>query len=199
MRNPLKILAVPGSVRASSFNRGLLVAARNIDPSEIEIEIYEGLGELPIFSQDLEGENMPARASELDRALRNADAVLIATPEYTGSIPGGLKNLLDWAARPFGNGAFQGKPTAIIGASPGQYGAARSVEMTKNILGALGATPADILMATFGGPTVVLIPGVALGLLPSDNMTALSIPGPTGVGVLALASIGLIRRRREQA
>ena len=139
MRNPLKILAVPGSVRASSFNRGLLVAARNIGQSEIEIEIYEGLGELPIFSQDLEGENMPARASELDRALRNADAVLIATPEYTGSIPGGLKNLLDWAARPFGNGAFQGKPTAIIGASPGQYGAARSVEMTTKIVGALGA------------------------------------------------------------
>ena len=139
MRNPLKILAVPGSVRASSFNRGLLVAARNIDPSEIEIEIFEGLGELPIFSQDLEGENMPARASELDRALRNADAVLIATPEYTGSIPGGLKNLLDWASRPVGNGAFQGKPTAIIGASPGQYGAARSVEMTTKIVGALGA------------------------------------------------------------
>ena len=140
MRNPLKILAVPGSVRASSFNRGLLVAARNIDSSEFEIEIYEGLAELPIFSQDLEGENTPARASELDTALRNADAVLIATPEYSGSIPGGLKNLLDWGSRPFGNGAFQGKPTAIIGTSPGQYGAARSVEMTKNIVRGLGAT-----------------------------------------------------------
>ncbi len=140
MRNPLKILAIPGSVRASSLNRGLLVAAKNVDPSEFEIEIYEGLAELPIFSQDLEGENTPAQASELDSALRNADAVLIATPEYNGSIPGGLKNLLDWGSRPVGKGAFQGKPTAIIGASPGQYGAARSVEMTTKILGALGAT-----------------------------------------------------------
>lgn len=140
IRNPLKILAVPGSVRANSFNRALLVAAKNIDPSEFEIEIYEGLAELPIFSQDLEGENIPAQASELDRALRNADAVLIATPEYNGAIPGGLKNLLDWGSRPVGKGAFQGRPTAIIGTSPSPYGAARSVEMTAQILGALGAT-----------------------------------------------------------
>ena len=135
----LKILAIPGSVRAASFNRGLLVAARDLDLPGFEIEIYDGIGDLPIFSQELEGENRPARATELDTAVREADAVLIATPEYSGSIPGGLKNLLDWGSRPSGNGAFMGKPTAIIGASPGQYGAARSVEMTAKILAALGA------------------------------------------------------------
>ena len=135
----LKILAIPGSVRAASFNRGLLVAARELDLPGFEIEIYDGIADLPIFSQDLEGENRPARAIELDTAVREADAVLIATPEYSGAIPGGLKNLLDWGSRPPGNGAFMGKPTAVIGASPGQYGAARSVEMTTKILGALGA------------------------------------------------------------
>ena len=135
----LKVLAIPGSVRAASFNRGLLVAAKDLDLPGFEIEIYDGIGELPIFSQELEGVNRPTLATELDTAVREADAVLIATPEYSGSIPGGLKNLLDWGSRPPGNGAFRGKPTAIIGASPGQYGAARSVEMTTKILGALGA------------------------------------------------------------
>ena len=137
--NKLKILAIPGSVRAASFNRGLLVAARDTDLPGFEIEIYDGIGDLPIFSQELEGENRPTLATELDTAVREADAVLISTPEYSGSIPGGLKNLLDWGSRPPGNGAFMGKPTAIIGASPGQYGAARSVEMTTKILAALGA------------------------------------------------------------
>ena len=134
-----KILAIPGSVRAGSFNRELLEAAKQIAPSEYEIEIYDGLAHLPIFSRDLEGENIPQQALELDRAVRNADALLISTPEYNGSIPGGLKNLLDWGSRPHGNGSLLGKPTAVIGGSPGQYGAARAVEATAGVLRAAGA------------------------------------------------------------
>ena len=135
----LKILAIAGSVRKGSFNRALLETTKTIDPSRYEVEIYDGLARLPIFSQDLERENIPLQATELDSIVRNADAVLIATPEYNGSIPGGLKNLLDWGSRPYAHGAFKGMPTAVIGASPGRYGAARSVEMTTNILSAIGA------------------------------------------------------------
>jgi len=139
----LRILAISGSVRSGSFNRGLLQAAKALDLPDVEIEIYDGIAELPIFSEELEGANRPAAAIELDEAVRNADAVLIATPEYNGSLPGGLKNLLDWGSRPYANGAFIKKPTAVIGASAGQYGAARAVKATAEIVTHMGASVLD--------------------------------------------------------
>ena len=133
----IKILAIPGSVRTNSFNRGLLEGAKALNLPNFEIDIYDGIAELPIFSEDREGENLPVLVAELDAAIRNADAVLISTPEYNGSLPGGLKNLLDWGSRPRKDAAFNGKPVAVIGASPTPYGAARSVESTNRILNEL--------------------------------------------------------------
>ena len=135
----LKILTISGSVRKDSVNSNLLRTARKISTDKFEFNSYENLANLPIFSQDLEGENIPDAAFELGKAVLETDAVLISTPEYNGSIPGGLKNLLDWGSRPYGQGAFNGKVVAVVGASPSLYGASRAVEMTSNILEAMSA------------------------------------------------------------
>ena len=134
----LKILAIADSLRRGSFNKTLLNAAKDVAQDDFDISIYEGLGELPFFNQDLEGENLPESVVALNKAIVDADAVLISTPEYSGATPGVLKNLLDWGARPGGSGAFTGKSTAVIGASPTQYGASRSVDMTSKIVEAIG-------------------------------------------------------------
>jgi chromate reductase len=135
----LKILAIPGRLRAASLNQGLLASAQELRVEGVSIELYSGTAGLPIFSEELEGANRPQPATDLDSAIRNADAVLIATPEYNGSLPGGLKNLLDWGSRPYAQGAFAHKPVAVIGASMGQYGAARAVQTTAGILSHMGA------------------------------------------------------------
>ncbi len=135
----LKILTISGSVRKDSVNSALLKTARKISTDKFDFDSYEDLADLPIFNQDIEGENIPDAVFELGKAVHEADAVLISTPEYNGSIPGGLKNLLDWGSRPYGQGAFNGKVVAVIGASPSQYGASRAVEMTSNILEAMSA------------------------------------------------------------
>ncbi len=135
----LKILTISGSRRVGSVNSALLETARKISSDKFDFVSYEDLAALPIFNQDLEGENIPDVAFELGKAITEADAVLIATPEYNGAIPGGLKNLLDWGSRPWGQGAFNGKVVAVIGASPSEYGASRAVEMTSNILEAMSA------------------------------------------------------------
>ncbi|MGY8881082.1 MAG: NADPH-dependent FMN reductase, partial [Dehalococcoidia bacterium] len=109
----LKILTISGSVRKDSVNSDLLRTARKISTDKFEFNSYENLANLPIFSQDLEGENIPDAAFELGKAVLETDAVLISTPEYNGSIPGGLKNLLDWGSRPYGQGAFNGKVVAV--------------------------------------------------------------------------------------
>ena len=149
----LNILAISGSLREGSLNAALLKAAQEIAPDKFEIEIYDGLATLPIFSQDLEGSNLPAPVGDLDHSIRTADAVLISTPEYNGATPGGLKNLLDWGSRPRGNGALNGKPVAVIGASPSPYGAARSVDMTSNIVAASGGVVVERNFTLGGAPS----------------------------------------------
>ncbi len=139
----LKVIAIPGSLRAHSFNRGLLLAAQAHNPDEFTVEIYERTGALPIFNQDLEGDDLPQSVVDLTRRIREADAVIIATPEYNSSIPGGLKNLLDWGSRPHGNSAFTGKPVAVMGTSPSPYGAIRAQEMVASVVRAMGAGVLD--------------------------------------------------------
>ena len=151
INNKIKILGISGSLRSASFNSGLIMAAKELNVPGIEIEIYNGIAGLPIFSEELEGENRPHLATELDTAIRSADAVLIATPEYSGSLPGGLKNLLDWGSRPHGQSAFGQKPTAVIGASASQFGAARSVNVATEILSRIGANVLDDHLTVGGG------------------------------------------------
>jgi len=135
----IKVLAISGSLRSGSYNSGLITAFQAASHDELNVTIYRGTAELPFFDQDLEGENIPASVLALTDAIRNADAVVISTPEYSGSIPGVLKNLIDWASRPYGASPFAGKPTAVLGASPSPYGAQRSQEQLVAVLNAIGA------------------------------------------------------------
>ena len=118
------ILGIAGSLRKQSFTRGLLRAAQELTPEGARIDTFE-LDDIPSFNQDEEG-NPPAKVADLKRRIRSADAILFVTPEYNYSMPGVLKNAIDWASRPFGDSAWQGKPVAIMGASVGNLGTARA-------------------------------------------------------------------------
>ena len=116
----LKILGIPGSLRKASFNRSALVAAQSLLPAGASLDVFELEG-IPVYNQDLD-KQPPARVVELKARVRAADAILFATPEYNYSIPGVLKNAIDWASRPYGDSAWQGKPVAVMGASVGILG-----------------------------------------------------------------------------
>lgn len=124
MSSQVRILGIAGSLRQQSFNRAVLRAATELVPQGATIEIVE-LDGIPGFNQD-EEQNPPAKVTELKNKIRAADAVLIVTPEYNYSIPGVLKNAIDWASRPYGDSAWNGKPAAIMGASVGAIGTARA-------------------------------------------------------------------------
>ena len=124
MSKPVRILGIAGSLRRESFNRAALRAATEVVPEGATIEIFE-LDGIPGFNQD-EEQNPPAKVVELKRQIREADAILIVTPEYNYSVPGVLKNAIDWASRPYGDSAWNGKPAAIMGASVGTIGTARA-------------------------------------------------------------------------
>jgi chromate reductase len=134
----MRILAVSGSLRERSFNMSLLRAAVEAAPDGVELELWEGLGDLPLYDEDLE-----ADAPESVRRLREdwaaADAILFSTPEYNGSVPGGLKNAIDWASRPKLEAVLRNKPVAVVGASTGRFGALWAQQDLKRILGIAGA------------------------------------------------------------
>ena len=122
----MRILGIPGSLRAGSYNRALLRAAIDLAPEGMEVEIFEGLGEVPPFNQDVEEKGVPQPVSRLKQAMASADVLLISTPEYNYSIPGVLKNALDWASRPPKDSPLAGKPVGLMGASGGGSGTMRS-------------------------------------------------------------------------
>jgi chromate reductase, NAD(P)H dehydrogenase (quinone) len=124
MSTPIRILGIAGSLRRDSYNRATLRAATELAPEDASIDIFE-LDEIPGFNQDDE-QNPPAKVVELKRRIREADAILFVTPEYNYSVPGVLKNAIDWASRPYGDSAWNGKPAAIMGASVGTIGTARA-------------------------------------------------------------------------
>ena len=124
MNNPIRILGIVGSLRRKSYNRSALRAAAQLAPEGTTVEIFE-LDGIPGFNQD-EERNPPAKVAELKRKIREADAILFVTPEYNYSVPGVLKNAIDWASRPYGDSAWNGKPAAIMGASIGTIGTARA-------------------------------------------------------------------------
>jgi len=120
----IKILAFAGSLRKGSYNKALVRAAVELAPENVAIEVFDLEG-IPPFNQDNEN-TPPQRVKEFKEKIRNADALLIATPEYNYSMPGVLKNALDWASRPYGQNAVSGKPVAIMSASTGKLGGARA-------------------------------------------------------------------------
>jgi chromate reductase len=124
MADSIKILGIPGSLRKASWNKSLLQAAVKLAPAGASIETFE-LDGIPPFNQDDE-KHPPARVAELKARAKAADAILFVTPEYNYSVPGVLKNAIDWASRPYGDSAWSGKPVAVMGASVGVIGTARA-------------------------------------------------------------------------
>jgi chromate reductase, NAD(P)H dehydrogenase (quinone) len=134
----MRVLGISGSLRRGSLNSALLRAAAERLPAGAELVELEGLREAPPYDEDVETDGVPAVVEELRDAVRSADAVLIATPEYNHSIPGWLKNVLDWVSRPAGQSALNGKPAAAIGASTGMFGAVWAQAELRKVLAAMG-------------------------------------------------------------
>lgn len=135
MTESLKFLGIPGSLRQASFNRATLVAAQALLPAGVSLEIFN-LDDIPLFNQDVENEPA-ASVIEFKKRIREADAIVFATPEYNYSVPGVLKNAIDCASRPYGDSAWSGKPVAVMGASPGLFGSARAQYHLRQIFVAL--------------------------------------------------------------
>ena len=131
----IEILGIVGSLRKDSYNRYALQAAQALTPPEAVLNLIE-LSGIPVFDQDNDL-TPPASVLEFKRRILAADAILFATPEYNYSVPGALKNAIDWASRPRGESAWQGKPAALLGASPGYLGSARAQCHLRQILSAL--------------------------------------------------------------
>ena len=135
----MRVLGISGSLRRDSFNTALLRAAAERLPGGVEFVAFERLAEIPAYDADLEESRVtPDAVADLREQMRAADAVLVSTPEYNSSIPGALKNALDWASRPAGESALMGKPAAAIGASTGMFGAVWAQAEIRKVLGALG-------------------------------------------------------------
>lgn len=119
------VVGIAGSLRRASYNRALLRAAVELAPAALTIEVHD-IVDIPLYNQDVEDAAVPASVTALRAAVRDADALLIATPEYNHGVPGVLKNTIDWLSRPPRGSALNGKPVGLIGASPGTTGTARS-------------------------------------------------------------------------
>jgi chromate reductase, NAD(P)H dehydrogenase (quinone) len=122
----IRVLGIAGSLRAGSFNRALLRAALEVVPAGVELHLFEGLATIPLYDADVEAKGDPEPVVAMKAAIRDADALLIATPEYNYGVPGVLKNAVDWASRPPGKSVLNRKPLAIMGATPGGTGTARA-------------------------------------------------------------------------
>ncbi|HKO26863.1 MAG TPA: NADPH-dependent FMN reductase [Solirubrobacteraceae bacterium] len=140
----LRILGISGSLRRGSHNTNLLRAAGELLPPGVELDVYDGLRDLPPYDADLDVDPADPAVERLRQAISSADGVLIATPEYNGSIPGLLKNALDWASRPFPDNALRGKPVAVVGASTGLFGAVWAQAEVRKVLGIIGADVIDL-------------------------------------------------------
>src|SRR5262249_33303124 len=147
----MRTLALSGSLRRDSYNTRLARAAGELAPAEAEVELYppELLAAIPPYDADMDDLGQPKLVTQLKQAIRDADAVLIATPEYNSSIPGQLKNVLDWLSRPLAESPFRGKPTTVVGASTSAYGAVWAQADLRKVLGALGAR---LVEAEVAGP-----------------------------------------------
>jgi chromate reductase, NAD(P)H dehydrogenase (quinone) len=135
----MRILGISGSLRRDSHNTKLLRAAEELLPAGVDFELYEELEEVPPYNEDRDTDDSPAAAVHLRDAIAHADAVLFATPEYNGSVPGQLKNAVDWASRPHRVSALWGKPVAVVGASTGMFGAVWAQAELRKVLKTAGA------------------------------------------------------------
>ena len=139
-----RILGISGSLRRDSHNTSLLRAVAEVACSSVELELYDGLKEVPPYDEDDDVHPRAASVARLNAAIANADAVLFATPEYNTSIPGQLKNAVDWVSRPVATNVLRNKPVLVVGASIGAFGAAWAQAELRKVLAALGARVLDV-------------------------------------------------------
>jgi chromate reductase len=149
----MKVLGISGSLRRDSYNTALLRAAQARLPAGVELELWDGLKAIPPYDEDDDTDRAPAAVADLRAAIADADAVLISTPEYNSSIPGHLKNALDWVSRPLAKNPLRNKPVAVIGASTGAFGAVWAQAELRKVLSAIGARPIESELAVGHAPT----------------------------------------------
>ena len=137
-----RVVGISGSLRRDSHNTRLLRAAAELLPPGAELELL-GIGDLPVYDEDLDTDPAPPAVQRFRDAIASADAIVISTPEYNASIPGGLKNAIDWASRPFDENPFRGKPALVIGASTGLFGAVWAQAEVRKVLDHVGAKVLD--------------------------------------------------------
>lgn len=137
------VLVLVGSLRAASVNRQIAELAAETAPQGVVVNVYRDLGAVPFYNEDIDNADAPASVVALRAAGAEADAVLVVTPEYNGSIPAVLKNAIDWLSRPFGAGAVKDKPLAVIGAAAGQYGGVWAHDETRKSFGIAGPQVVD--------------------------------------------------------
>ena len=143
----MKVLAISGSLREASNSTALLRALREEAPAGVEVELWQGLKEIPPYDADDDLVPGPAPVEAFREVVREADAVFFATPEYNSSIPGALKNALDWASRPLATNAFRNKPVAVVGSSAGAFGGVWAAAELRKVLGAMGARVTEVELA----------------------------------------------------
>ncbi|HET6735780.1 NADPH-dependent FMN reductase [Mycobacterium sp.] len=134
----INVLVLVGSLRAASVNRQLAELAVDSAPDGVSLRLFDRLGELPFYNEDIDNEDVAEPVTALRQAAADADSTLIVTPEYNGSIPGVLKNAIDWLSRPYGDGALKDKPLAVVGAALGQYGGVWAHDETRKSFGIAG-------------------------------------------------------------
>ena len=139
-----RVLGISGSLRRDSHNTSLLRAAAEAAGPDLELELYDGLKDVPPYDEDDDVHPRPAAVDRLNAEIEAADAVLFSTPEYNSSIPGQLKNAIDWVSRPLATNALRNKPVAVVGASTGGFGAVWAQAVLRKVLAALGARVLDI-------------------------------------------------------
>jgi chromate reductase len=169
MTETFNLLGIAGSLRGDSYNRRLLERAQRVVPEGVVLRLFD-LREVPFYDGDVEAAGDPEGVRALKVAIRDADALLIATPEYNGTIPGVLQNAIDWASRPRGTAPLSEKPVAIAGASPGRGGTARAQAILRQVLANAGA---EVIQTR---PLLVSAAADALdgdGLALTDDLTAL--------------------------
>jgi len=149
----VRVLGISGSLRRDSYNTKLLRTAGELLPAGVELEVWDELKAVPPFDEDEELGPAPAAVESLRRAVARADAIVFATPEYNASIPGQLKNAVDWLSRPVATTPLRGKPTLVVGASTGAFGAVWSQAELRKVLATAGARVVEADVAVGHAPT----------------------------------------------
>jgi len=142
-----KVLAISGSLRDDSFNTKLVRNAAELFGDDVEVELWSGLKDVPPYDEDDDRDGAPKAVADMRAAFAGADAVFISTPEYNSSVPGQLKNALDWVSRPLATNPLRNKPVAVVGASAGAFGAVWAQAELRKVLAALGARVLEVELA----------------------------------------------------